>query len=83
MRAYQKGVDDYRAAFLRTGADGKPIVDATTEAAIPLIEKYVFTGDPKAREKILAGIGYYPKDGALDVEDVTGAACAGSRRRDW
>ena len=70
MRAYARGVNDYRAAFLRTGADGRPIVDATTENAIPLIEKYVFTGDPKAREKILAGIGYYPKDGALDVKDV-------------
>ena len=70
MTAYAQGVNDYRAAFLRTGADGKPIVDATTEAAIPLIEKYVFIGDPKARERILAGVGYYPQDGALDVPDV-------------
>ena len=53
-------MNDDRAAFLRTGADGQPIVDAATDAVIPLIEKYVFTGDPNAREKILAGIGYYP-----------------------
>jgi NitT/TauT family transport system substrate-binding protein len=69
-RAYQKGVADYRAAFLRLDAQGKPIADATTDAVIPLIEKYVFTGDPKAREKIIAGVGYYDADGALDVRDV-------------
>jgi NitT/TauT family transport system substrate-binding protein len=34
------------------------------------IEKFVFTGDPAASEKILAGIGYYDADGALDVHDV-------------
>jgi NitT/TauT family transport system substrate-binding protein len=69
-RAYQKGVDDYRQAFLRLDAQSKPITDAQTDAAIPLIEKYVFTGDPKAREKIISGIGYYDAGGALDVADV-------------
>lgn len=69
-RAYQKGVADYREAFLRHDATGKPIVDAKTDTAIPLIEKYVFTGDPHAREKILAGVGYYDAGGALDVADV-------------
>jgi NitT/TauT family transport system substrate-binding protein len=69
-RAYQKGVDDYREAFLRLDAQGKPIVDAKTDTAIPLIEKYVFTGDPKAREKIIGGVGYYDAGGALDVADV-------------
>lgn len=68
--AYQKGVSDYRAAFLRLDAQGRPIVDATTDAAIPLITQYVFTGDPEARAKILDGVGYYPADGALDVADV-------------
>jgi NitT/TauT family transport system substrate-binding protein len=70
-RAYQQGVADYRAAFLRHDAAGKPIADAKTDAAIAQIEKYVFTGDPHAREKILAGVGYYDADGALDVADVT------------
>ncbi len=69
--AYQKGVADYREAFLRHDAGGKPIVDAKTDAAIPLIDKYIFTGDPHAREKILAGVGYYDAGGALDVADVT------------
>lgn len=70
-RAYQKGVADYREAFLRQDVGGKPIVDAKTDAAIPSIEKYVFTGDPHAAEKILAGVGYYDAGGALDVADVT------------
>ena len=69
-RAYQRGVADYRAAFLRLDGQGRPIVDATTEAAIPLLTTYVFTGDPDARAKILAGVGYYDEGGALDVADV-------------
>jgi NitT/TauT family transport system substrate-binding protein len=68
--AYQRGVADYREAFLRLGPDGKPIVDAKTDAVIPLLEKYVFTGDPNARQKILDGVGYYDAGGALDVKDV-------------
>jgi NitT/TauT family transport system substrate-binding protein len=70
-RGYQRGVADYRAAFLRLDAAGKPIQDAATEAAIPLITKYVFTGDPDARAKIIDGVGYYDAGGALDVKDVT------------
>ena len=68
--AYQRGVADYREAFLRLDAAGHPVVDARTEAAIPLLTKYVFSGDPKAREKILQGVGYYDAGGALDVADV-------------
>jgi NitT/TauT family transport system substrate-binding protein len=68
--AYQRGVADYREAFLRLDAAGRPIVDAKTEAAIPLLTKYVFTGDPEARRKILEGVGYYDAGGALDVKDV-------------
>ena len=69
-KAYQRGVADYRAAFLRLDAQGKPIADSKTDAAIALITKYVFTGDPDARTKILAGVGYYDEGGALDVADV-------------
>jgi NitT/TauT family transport system substrate-binding protein len=68
--AYQKGVADYRDAFLRLDAEGQPVHDATTDAVIPLIQKYVFTGDPDATRKIIAGIGYYDAGGALDVQDV-------------
>lgn len=69
-RAYQRGVADYRAAFLRLDATGKPIHDAGTDAAIAAITKYVFVNDPDARAKILDGVGYYDADGALDVADV-------------
>ena len=69
-KAYQHGVADYRAAFLRLDGEGKPVNDAKTDAAIPLITKYVFTGDPAARAKILAGVGYYDENAALDVADV-------------
>jgi NitT/TauT family transport system substrate-binding protein len=69
-RAYQKGVADYREGFLRQDAQGKSVIDAKTDAVIPLISKYVFTGDPHAREKIIGGVGYYDAGGALDVADV-------------
>jgi NitT/TauT family transport system substrate-binding protein len=69
-KAYQRGVADYREAFLRRDAAGKPIVDGSTDAAIVNITAYVFTGDPKAREKILSGIGYYDEGAKLDVGDV-------------
>jgi NitT/TauT family transport system substrate-binding protein len=68
--AYQKGVADYRQAFLRLDPQGHPIIDATTDAVIPLLTKYVFAGDPEARRKILDGVGYYDAGGALDVADV-------------
>jgi NitT/TauT family transport system substrate-binding protein len=68
--AYQRGVADYREAFLRLDAAGHPITDDKTDAAIPLLTKYVFTGDPDARRKILEGVGYYDAGGALDVADV-------------
>lgn len=62
--AYQHGVDDYRDAFLRQERD------AVTDRAVADIERYIFTGDPAARQKILDGIGYYDAGGALDVRDV-------------
>lgn len=64
------GVADYREAFLRLDAGDHPVVDDKTEAVIPLLTKYVFTGDPDARQKILDGVGYYDAGGALDVSDV-------------
>ena len=69
-KAFQRGVADYREAFLRLNDHGETIIDAKTDAAIVNIETYVFTGDPKGREKILSGTGYYDVGGALDVSDV-------------
>jgi NitT/TauT family transport system substrate-binding protein len=68
--AYQRGIADYREAFLRLDAAGQTVTDEKTDAAIPLLTKYVFTGDPDARRKILQGVGYYDANGALDVADV-------------
>jgi NitT/TauT family transport system substrate-binding protein len=62
-RGYQKGVAEYRAAFLATPPSG-------ADAAIAAITKYVFTGDPGAAGKIRSGIGWYDEGAALDVADV-------------
>jgi NitT/TauT family transport system substrate-binding protein len=70
VEAYARGVADYREAFLRLDADGHPVHDAVTDAAIPAIAKYVFIGDPDAATKIIGGVGYYDAGGALDVADV-------------
>ena len=67
---YQQGVADFRAAFLTFDAHGKPVFGAAAQAALPQLEKYVFTGDPNAAAKIRGGIGWYDKGGALDVADV-------------
>jgi NitT/TauT family transport system substrate-binding protein len=69
-KAYQRGVADFRTAFLRRDTSGKPVIDVTADAAIANITVYVFTGDPQARQKILNGVGYYDEGAALDVADV-------------
>ena len=69
-RAYKRGVADYRDAFLRLDAAGKPIRDARSEALIPLLQKYVYTGDPDGARKISEGVGYYDEGARLDVADV-------------
>jgi NitT/TauT family transport system substrate-binding protein len=69
-KAYQRGVADYREAFLRRDAAGKALADGRTDAAIANIAAYIFTGDPLAREKILNGVGYYDEGAALDVADI-------------
>ena len=70
LRAYRRGVADYRDGFLRLDPAGKPVRDAKTAALIPLIQKYVYTGDPEGPRKIEEGVGYYDEDARLDVEDV-------------
>ncbi len=69
-KAYQRGIADYREAFLRFSAPGKPIHDETTATAIAPIKTYVFTSDPDAADKIEDGIGWYDVGGALDVADI-------------
>ena len=60
---YQKGIADYRAAFIDHTADAAP--------AIAAIQRYVFQSDPNAAQKITEGIGWYDVGGALDVADVS------------
>lgn len=69
-RAYQRGVADYRAAFLRLDPAGKPIEDDVTRAAVAPIQKYVFSSDPDAARKIIDGAGYYDEGAKLDAADV-------------
>ena len=69
-RAYARGVDEYQAAFFRTGPDGKPVHDARTDTAIAAIQAYVFTGDPAGPQKILDGVAPYSPGGRIDTADV-------------
>ncbi len=69
-RAYQRGVMDYREAFLRLGADGRPVRDAKTDAVMPLLQKYVYIGAPDGPRKIGENVGYYDEGARLDVQDV-------------
>ena len=69
-RAYARGVDEYQAAFFRMGADGRPVRDAHTEAALAAIQHYVFVGDPGGVQKILDGVAPYSPHGRIDVADV-------------
>ncbi len=70
VRAYRRGVADYRDGFLRLDPTGRPVRDAKTAALIPLIQKYVYAGDPDGPRKIGEGVGYYDEDARLDVQDV-------------
>lgn len=67
LRAYRKGIADYRAVMLDQDAD-----PAATEAMIDLIHKYVYTDRPrdKAAPGIKAGAVYMSENAALNVEDL-------------
>jgi len=67
MRAYKKGIADYRAVMLNQKKD-----PAATEAMVKLIHKYVYTDRPyeKAAPGIKAGAVYMNDAAALDVGDV-------------
>jgi NitT/TauT family transport system substrate-binding protein len=60
--AYQRGVSDYRDAFITRTADDGP--------AIASIQTFILGSDPDAAAKIRAGIGWYDPGAALDVADV-------------
>lgn len=63
--AYQKGVAEYRGAFLVKDAPA-----ATTDSAVASIRKFIFASDPDGPAKIREGVGWYDEGAALDVADV-------------
>ncbi len=67
LRAYKKGIADYRAVMLNQKKD-----PAATEAMVKLIHKYVYTDRPyeKAAPGIKAGAVYMNEGAALNVGDV-------------
>ena len=69
-RAYQRGVADFRDAFLRLDTAGAMMRDARTDAVMPLLQKYVYIGDPDGPRKISENVGYYDEGAKLDVADV-------------
>ncbi|RCK34231.1 ABC transporter substrate-binding protein [Thalassospira xiamenensis] len=72
VRAYQKGVADYRAALLATDADGKLTESDTTQEILEIVHKYVYANDPadKAYPKIRNGAMFITEEARLDVADV-------------
>lgn len=68
MRAYRKGIADYRAVMLNQKKD-----PAATEAMVDIIHKYVYTSRPreKAAPSIKAGAVFMTEDAALDVADLS------------
>ncbi len=72
VRAYQKGVADYRAALLATDGDGNLVKSDTTDEILEIVHKYVYSDQPaeKAYPKIRNGAMFITEEGKLDVEDV-------------
>jgi len=73
MRAYRKGIADYRAVMLNQDKD-----PAATEAMVDIIHKYVYTSRPrdKAARSIKAGSVFMTEGAALDMADL-------KRQLDW
>lgn len=69
-KAYARGVADYRDAFLRLDNAGLLVRDAKADVLMPLLQKYVYVGDPEGPRKIGESVGYYNEGGKLDAADV-------------
>lgn len=65
VRAYQRGVHDYRAAFVHHDA-------AMQAKVVAMIHRYVYQDQsaPQAEPKIIEGAMYIPKDAALDAPSI-------------
>ena len=72
VKAYQKGLADYAAAFLKKDASGKRVFDETSDKAAAQITKYVYPSDaPEVGAKKTMGAAFYvDAQGRLDVADI-------------
>lgn len=72
VKAYQKGLADYAAAFLKKDASGKRVFDEATDRAAAQIAKYVYPSDPPdiGAKKTVASAFYVDPQGRLDVADI-------------
>jgi len=68
IRAYQKGLADYSAAFLAKDTSGKRVFGDTAKALMPVLEKWV---DPKPSfETVQQAANYMDPQGRLRVQSV-------------
>ena len=81
--AYRHGVEDYRAAFLREDADGKPVRDAQTDVAVTDIETFVYHRRPgRTAKDSLTGLGITMLRGR-SMCAMSRRSSAGSSSRAW
>ena len=68
VRAYQRGLADYAAAFLQKDAAGKRVFGSEAKAALPILQKWV---EPKpSAEMVEQAANYMDPQGRLRVGDI-------------
>lgn len=68
VRAYQRGLADYAAAFLQKNAAGERVFGAEAKAVLPILQKWV---DPKPDEHTVAlSANFMDAQGRLLVADI-------------
>jgi NitT/TauT family transport system substrate-binding protein len=68
IRAYQKGLADYSAAFLAKDSSGKRVFGDQAQALMPVLEKWI---DPKPSfETVQQAANYMDPQGRLRVQSV-------------
>lgn len=72
VRAYQKGLADYAAAFTQKDASGKRVFDEKAQDAAKQLVKYVYPSDTPevGAPKVIASAFYCDPQGRLDVSDI-------------
>jgi NitT/TauT family transport system substrate-binding protein len=72
VRAYQKGMADYAAAFLKRNDKGERVFDAVSDEAGKLVGKHVYPSDAPevAMKKVQAASVYVDAKARIDVADI-------------